>query len=163
MKLCIFILLLPAIVSAQNSQLPEIENVLNKVNSIINVSPGQERNPEALREYFMPNAKFTVHMHSSAFPSPVESIGLDEFIELLKDEYYEQGYEERITGHTVEEYNGIAHAFQSFYAKDSEGEEVNGLSSYQLVYLEGKWRIVSILWTDDSNGKPVPEKFVKRE
>ncbi|MEJ2005465.1 MAG: hypothetical protein P8X57_10975 [Cyclobacteriaceae bacterium] len=126
MKLLIILLIAPITLYSQKSQNAAIENVLNNVNSIINVEPGEPRNIEDLRNYFMP-------------------------------------YEERITGRVIENYNGIAHVYESFYAKDSEGEEVNGLSSYQLVFLDGNWQIISILWTDDSNGKEIPEKYLSEK
>jgi hypothetical protein len=64
------------------------------------------------------------------------------------------------TGKVVDEYNGIAHVFQSFFAKDSENNEEKGINSYQLVYSDSRWWIVNIVWTGDSNGIKVPGKYL---
>ena len=62
----------------------------------------------------------------------------------------------------VDEYNGIAHVFQTFYAKDSENFEERGITSYQLVYFNNRWWIANIVWTGDSNGVKVPAKYLKK-
>lgn len=64
-------------------------------------------------------------------------------------------------GKVVNEYNGIANVFQSFYAIDSEGEEGKGITSYQLVKFDDRWWISDVLWTTDSNGVEIPEEYIK--
>ncbi len=92
---------------------------------------------------------------------PAETVTLDEFIEYLKEPYYEEGFTEYGTGKLIQEYNGIAQVFQSFYAKDSDGEEGRGIMSYQLIYHSERWWITSVLWTSNDNGVPVPEEYIK--
>ena len=88
---------------------------------------------------------------------------MDDFIKLMHDEYYEQGYLEYETGKTIDEYNGIANVFQSFYGKDSENKEERGINSYQLVYFEKRWWIANLLWTGDTNGVKVPKKYLYKK
>lgn len=90
----------------------------------------------------------------------METVSLDEFITLLQDPYYEQGFTEYEFSKKVDEYNGIAQVFQTFYAKDSENFEETGITSYQLVYFENRWWIVNVLWTGDSNGVTVPKNYL---
>ena len=66
------------------------------------------------------------------------------------------------TGKFVNEYNGIANVFQSFYAMDSDGQEVKGMTSYQLVYFDDRWWISDVLWTTNTNGIPIPPKYFKK-
>ena len=99
--------------------------------------------------------------HSSdSIDLPYETVTLEEFVELLQDEYYKKGFTEYELGKVVNEFNGIANVFQSFYSKDSENQEGKGITSYQLVYFEERWWIADILWTTDSNGIPIPEKYL---
>lgn len=60
------------------------------------------------------------------------SMPMDDFLSLLKDPYYEQGFLEKEINKVVDEYNGIAQVFQSYYAEDSDGIEEQGINSYQL-------------------------------
>ena len=108
----------------------------------------------AIRNLFHPSAIFTV-----ADSTMAETVSLDEFLNLLKDPYYEQGYLEKEIHKVVDEYNGIAQVFQSFYGKDSEGTEERGINSYQLTYYGERWWIVSLLWTIESKSVKIPAKY----
>jgi hypothetical protein len=78
----------------------------------------------------------------------------------MDDEYYQNGYLEYEISKVVNEYNGIANVFQTFYGKDSENREEKGINSYQLVYFNHRWWIASLLWTGDNNGVKVPKKYL---
>ena len=70
------------------------------------------------------------------------------------------GYIEYEISKVVNEYNGIASVFQTFYGKDSENKEEMGINSYQLVYFNHRWWIANLLWTGDNNGVKVPKKYL---
>ena len=108
-----------------------IEGIVKKVLQLVSVKKGQQRDWDALTNLFLPTATFTVLNNMDTTNRPVETIGLTEFIVLLHDEYYEQGYLEYEIGKVINEYNGIANVFQSFYGKDSEGVEERGINSFQ--------------------------------
>src|SRR5690606_28397516 len=104
----------------------------------ISGEPGKKRNWEAFENLFLETATFTAHTHSDSFPQQVETVRLKEFLELLQNPYYEQGFLEYEINKVVEEYNGIAHVFQTYYARDSENYEEKGINSYQLVYFDNR-------------------------
>ena len=108
----------------------------------------------AVRNLFHPSAIFTV-----ADSTKAETVSLDDFLTLLKDPYYEEGYVEEEIHKVVDEYNGIAQVFQTFYGKDSEGSEEIGINSYQLTYYGDRWWIVSLLWTIESQSNRIPVKY----
>jgi hypothetical protein len=156
------------ILKGQEAMLPDT-NALKTVNGIVKESlrlisseKGKTRNWEALQNLFLPTATFTVLNNNDSIPQPVETITLVEFINLLHDEYYERGYLEYETGKTVDEFNGIANVFQSFYGKDSEGKEERGINSYQLVYFNKRWWIANLLWTLETNRVKIPKKYLRK-
>ena len=91
-----------------------------------------------------------------------ETANLEDFIESLKDSYYDNGFYEVETGKVVNEFNGIANVFQSFYGKDSEGNEERGINSYQLVYLKNRWWIANMVWTFETEEVKIPKKYKKQ-
>ena len=145
----------PADTIAVNS----IGGIVNEVLEIITVDKGENINLEKFRNLFIPTARFSIINHDDSMPQPFESVSLEEFIEMLDDPYYSQGYLEYEIGKVVDEYNGIAQVFQSFYGKDSENVEERGITSYQLAFFNDRWWIVNILWTTDGNGVEIPEKY----
>jgi len=137
-----------------------VEGIVHEVLRLLNGEAGKSRNWDAIGNLFFPEARLFILNHGKDFPDPVESVSLEEFIALLHDPYYEKGFTETETGRIIEEYNGIAHVFQSFYARDAENTEERGINSYQLVFADGRWWILNLLWTGDSNGVRVPDKYL---
>lgn len=121
-------------------------------------SPGEAMDTAAIRTLFWPTAIFTIQMPSEEGDF-VEQAALDDFLASLADPYYTAGFEERPLHTEVFVYQGIAHVWQSTDMKDSEGEQQNGLTSYQMVQKEGRWWIVSLMWT--LNLDTLPEGFGK--
>ena len=78
-----------------------------------------------------------------------------------RTDYYEKSFTQYETGKFVNEYNGIANVFQSFYAMDSDGQEAKGMASCQLVYFDDCWWISDVLWTTNTNGIPIPQNILK--
>ncbi len=137
-----------------------IDGIVNEMLHLITVQEGETPDTAAIRNLFLPAARLTVlNQKDSAF---AESISLDQFISLLGDAYYERGFMEKEIHKVVDEYNGIAQVFQSYHVKDSKNHEEQGINSYQLVYQNNRWWIVSILWTGDSNGVGLPKKYRAR-
>ena len=88
------------------------------------------------------------------------TVSLDDFLVLLTDPCFENGYLEKELHKIVEEYNGIAQVLQTYYGKDSEGVEKKGLNSYQLTYYKNRWWIVSLLWTVQSDALKIPSTYL---
>ncbi len=145
-----------------NTAVNSIDGIVKEVLSIISGEEGKVRDWEAFRNLFLPTANFTVLYHTDEIPLPYEAVSLEEFISLMHDEHYDQGFTEYEISKVVNEYNGLAQVFQSFCAKDSENQEVKGITSYQLIFFNNRWWIVNTVWTDDSNGMDVPEKYLRK-
>lgn len=132
-----------------------IDGIINELLDQITIEKGEKMDTTAVRNLFHPSAILTV-----ADAAKAETVSLEDFLILLKDPYYEEGYLEKEIHKIEEEYNGIAQVFQSFYGKDSEGVEERGVNSYQLTYYDNRWWIVSLLWTVESESLKIPAKYV---
>ncbi|HEY4154683.1 MAG TPA: hypothetical protein VGM24_04630 [Puia sp.] len=164
-----FFFFLGSLISSKAQEMLPDTNALKSVDGIVKEmlrlesgKKGQIRNFKALRNLFLPTATFTILNDSDFAGQPTETVSLDDFMKLLHDEYYEEGYLEYETGKTIDEFNGIANVFQSFYGKDSEKREARGINSYQLVYFGKRWWIASILWTLESNKVKIPKKYLRQ-
>ena len=131
-----------------------IDGIINELLDQITIEKGEKMDTAAVRNLFHPSAILTVADSTNA-----ETASLDDFLNLLKDPYYEQGYLEKEIHKVVDQYNGIAQVFQTFYGKDSEGAEEKGINSYQLTYYGDRWWIVSLLWTIESKSAGIPVKY----
>lgn len=136
------------------SSLQSIDGIINELLDQITIEKGQKMDTTAIRNLFHPTALLTVSDSTMA-----ETVSLDDFLKLLRDPYYEAGYEEKEIHKIVDEFNGIAQVFQTFYGKDSDGAEEKGINSYQLAYYDERWWIVSLLWTMESENAKIPQKY----
>lgn len=161
------LLLVPALLFAQEKMTVDtnavrsIDGIVSEMLHIISGEEGKKRDLEALRNLFLPTAQLTILNQTSEIPVPSETVSIEDFIELMKDPYYDEDFVEYEIGKTINEYNGIANVFQAYYVKDGDGMEEQGITSYQLLYFNDRWWIAHVMWTGDSNGVPVPGKYLK--
>ncbi|MFY0603105.1 MAG: hypothetical protein JXQ93_04090 [Flavobacteriaceae bacterium] len=149
-------------ITAQNKKVfQDVKSLVEETQKVVSIKKGQQIDTAYFRTLFLPTAHFTVVGEENG-KKLHETMSLNEFIETLADTYYSNGYFETGKGEIVEQYNGIAQVIQSFYGKDSEGEEAWGVNSYQLIYSGGRWWIANMVWTMSSNGKAgIPKKYLK--
>ena len=70
--------------------------------------------------------------------------------------------EEEITSRT-ELFGAIAHRFSTYQARVQEGDSeavIQGINSIQFIKTGGAWRVVSIIWNDQKEDLPIPEKYL---
>lgn len=125
--------------------LESIDGVVHALLDAISLNKGEKMDTAYVRSLFLPSARLT--MLSTGDSASLETVNLDEFLIMLTDPYYENGYSEREISKEVHKYNGIAQVFQKYTGEDSEGETQTGFTSYQLAEFEGRWWIVNLLWT----------------
>ena len=150
------------IVSPDTNAVKSINGIVKEVLRLQSGERGKTRNWKALRNLFLPTATFTILNTGDSLRQPTETVSLDDFIELMHDDYYEEGYLEYEKGKSIDQFNGIANVFQSFYGKDSKNEEARGINSYQLVYFEKRWWIANLLWTLETDKAKIPEKYLHK-
>lgn len=159
------ILLLPFLILSLNSiaqqtvpkHATSIDAIINKGLAIISGEKGATRDWDTFRNLFTPNATFAFVEHDTLGNGRYRSFSLEEFVRIGRRGYEGNGFLEYELRKTVDEYNGIAHVFQGYYAKGQREEK--GINSYQLMHDGKRWWITSILWASDANGISIPEEY----
>lgn len=141
--------------------LQSIEGITNKMIELISGDIGEERNWAEYRNLFLPRAQKMSIRTTKDGKSSVSVMNIEEFVRNVGPGYARAGFEEYAIGLTVNEFNGIAVVFQSFYCKTLTGTyEKRGINSYQLVYLNDRWWIANTLYTNESDDMPLPDKYL---
>ena len=131
-------------VSAQDnktSTVKTIDGITSALLEQITIEKGEKIDTARVRDLFHPTAQLAVNNASNT-----ESVELNEFLVLLTDPYYGEGYLEKEIYKIVNEYNGIAQVFQTFYGEHNDGSKERGINSYQLTYHDDRWWILNLLW-----------------
>lgn len=141
-----------------------IEGITNKMIELISGEIGEERNWEEYRNLFIPTAQKMSIRKTRDGKERVNVMNLEEFVRNVGPYYSKDGFEEYAIGLTINEFNGIAIVFQSFYCKNLKGTyEKRGVNSYQLVYLDDRWWIASTLFTNETEDSPIPDKYLYKK
>ncbi len=152
--------------TAQTKKIPHeeaiktIDGTLTRMLQLLSVEKGNTIDTKSLKKLFLVHATFSVRSPDESYPNPFETVNLEDFLESLSDNYYEQGFEEKEISKVVNEFNGIANVFQSFIGLDSEGNSERGVNSYQLVYLKDRWWIANMIWTLETDEVKIPKKYL---
>jgi hypothetical protein len=137
-----------------------IEGTIGETYKIITGERGENRNWEAFRQLFTPDAQISVLVHDTIGRGIVKTYTLEEFVRIGMQYYESDGFIEYPLKTVINEYNGIANVFQSYYAKELDIEE-EGVNSFQLIFDSERWWVTSILWTSNMNGVELPEELKK--
>ena len=141
--------------------LKSIEGITNKMIELISGEIGEERNWDEYRNLFLPRAQKMSIRKTKDGESKVNVMNIEEFVRNVGPYYSRDGFEEYAIGLTINEFNGIATVFQSFYCKNLTGTyEKRGINSYQLVYMDDRWWIASTLFTNETDDSPIPDKYL---
>lgn len=160
------ILCLPFLLTAQvdSVAVKTPEGITNKMLELISGEIGEPRNWDEYRNLFLPTAQKIFINHDAPKGRQVRTMNLEEFVRNVGPLYKRDGFEEYSIGVTVNEFNGIANVFQSFYCKNLLGTyEKRGINSYQLVYADDRWWIASTTFTNETEEQPIPNEYLDKE
>ena len=74
----------------------------------------------------------------------------------------EEGFTEHELGRRTEVYGNLATVWSSYDGRTDSGSfHERGINSFQLVKVDGKWLIASILWQEESPEFPLPADMTK--
>lgn len=140
------------------------EGITSKMLEFISCEIGEKKDWEEYRNLFLPTAQ-KISINRKAPPNrQVRTRNLEEFIRFGREAYPRDGFEEIVIGVTVNEFNGLANVFQSFYCKNLTGTyEARGVNSYQLVFADDRWWIASTTFINESDEVPLPEELLFEE
>ncbi|WP_148639395.1 hypothetical protein [Aquimarina longa] len=161
--LLLFIIGIQSNISGQIDTLSvqSIEGITSKMIALISGDIGEKRNWDAYRNLFLPRAQKISIGKTKDGKSKVRVMSLEEFVRNVGPLYAKNGFEEYAIGLTINEFNGIANVFQSYYCKNLTGTyEKRGINSYQLVYSKNRWWIASTMFTNETKDSPIPDKYL---
>lgn len=143
----------------QHLQSPQ--GVTQRMLEIISGPQGKERAWEEYRNLFLPRAQKIMVTKNEDGTTRVRVMNIEEFIRNVGPYYARDGFEEYVIGLEIDEFNGIAQVFQTFYCRNLIGTYENrGINSYQCIYADGRWWIASTMFTNESTDSPLPEKYL---
>ena len=154
-------LLAAALVAAapppSQADLAGIDAAIRGVYEVISGPPGQKRDFDRMRSLFAPGATM-----KAIGPKGLHGGSVEDYIARDKDILEREGFTERELGRRLHVWDGLATAWSSYDGRTANGSfHERGINSFELVKIDGKWMIASILWQEETPDNPLPRDLNK--
>ena len=153
-------LVLAAAVTAAHpskADLAGIDAAIRGVYEVISGPPGQKRDFDRMRSLFAPGATM-----KAIGPKGLHSGSVEDYIARDRDILEREGFTERELGRRLQVWGGLATAWSSYDGRTANGSfHERGINSFELVKVDGKWLIASILWQEETPDNPLPRDLIK--
>jgi hypothetical protein len=139
------------------ADLASIDRAIHGVYEVISGPPGQKRDFGRMRSMFAPGATL-----KAIGPKGLRGGSLEDYISRNSAILEKEGFTERELGRRVEVWGGLATAWSAYDGRTANGSfHERGINSFQLVKVDGKWLIASILWQEETPGVALPADLIK--
>lgn len=161
-------LLASAFASAQtkdySKDVASADAIITAVYEVITVAPGVTPDWDRFRNLFRPETRFIPTRKDASGNLITGPMSPEEYITAFSSRVSKGFYETEI--HKVtESYGTLTHVFSTYETKETkEGPVTNrGINSFQLFNDGKRYYIITIFWCAESNGFPLPEKYLKKK
>jgi hypothetical protein len=147
-----------------------IDNLLSTMYQIISGEAGSTRNWALFRKLFRSEARINALGKDKHGMERYISLTIEDYIRGAESSFQKQSLQEVEIGRITEEYGDMVHIFSSYETKNAlidDDDKVlqRGINSIQLIYRDGRYWIISLLFNPETVDNPITDKhlFPKEE
>ena len=157
----------PAQESVRPSDVASPEAIVAATYESIARAPGENYDWDRFSSLYLPGAMLIPNTEQRGGQFDVLTVQdfidwVDEFTLPILGTEQDRGFSEGGISNTIERFGDIAHVF-STYEKHYWGDDRNlgrGINTFQLVFNDGRWWIVSVAWDEETGAGPIPEEYL---
>ena len=153
-------LILAAAAAAQQpsaAELADIDRTIRAVYEVVSGPPGQERNLSRMRSLTAPGTVLKI-----IGPKGLRGGTVEDFVARNGEALEQQGFTERELGRRTEVWGSLATVWSAYEGRTANGIfHERGINSFQLVKVDGRWLVASILWQQETPGNPLPADLIQ--
>ena len=144
--------------STSLSDIAQIDQVIQGVYDVISGPPGQKRDFDRMRSLFAPGATL-----KAIGPKGLRGGSLEDYISRNSAILEKDGFTERELGRRhVELWGGLATVWSAYDGRTANASfHERGINSFQLVKIDGKWLVASILWQEETPENRLPTNLIR--
>ena len=149
--------------AADPADVGTIEALVGALYDVISGPAGAPRDWSRMASLFHPSQGRLM----PAVPRPDGSVGVqamtpDDYRRLAEPMFQREGFFERERFRIEERYGDIAHVFSTYETRREVDGDVwqRGINSLQLLWDGSRWWVLSITWSSETDGRPLPERYL---
>ena len=149
----------PGVATPNAADLAGINQTIHDTYAVISGPAGQKRDFDKMRSLFAPGALLRV-----ITPKGIRGGTLDDYIAKSGPILEKEGFTEHELGRRTEVYGNLATVWSSYDGRTQSGSfHERGINSFQLIKVDGKWLVASILWQEEGKQFPLPKDMLQRK
>lgn len=165
-QLSLFAMLLfaqPAFAQDYSKDTETIESTMQAVLDVISGPTGKKIDVVRWRNLFRGDVKFTIRSKNKEGQLIVRESSVEDYAKNIMPRIEAQDFFETVGSLTIDRYGDIAQVFMVYETRrTATGEPFDkGINSFQLLYDQNRWWVVSLMWQAESSGVPIPKKYLK--
>lgn len=140
------------------------EAIVQAAYEAIQRAPGEHYNWDRFRSLFLPQATLIPNTEQSGGTfvvyAPEDFIALVDSFTVVGGSN-DKGFAEEAIYNEVHRYGDIAQVFSTYQKHFWDDDQIlgRGINSFQLVFSDGRWWIVSIIWDEETGAGPIPKAY----
>jgi hypothetical protein len=151
---------------AVSDDVGSIDAIIGALYEAVSFPPGSQPDYDRLRLLFAPDGRLIPPiLHENM---AIEVIDLETFISrsmvnVQTSELGRRGFHEKEISRITEMFGNIAHTFSTYEARYKKNDAImlaRGINSIQLANYKKRWWVLTVFWTEESAGNPIPEKYL---
>ena len=149
--------------SADPTDVDSLDHIVAAVYDVIS-GPAGERDWDRMRGLFRPEiARLMSVGEDKEGNVTMRTLTPDEYIENAGGYFAKNPFYERELSRKVEQFGHIAHVFSTYESLSvPDGKPFDrGINSYQLLWDENRWWVVSIYWDHETENFPIPDRYLE--
>lgn len=150
---------------ANPADVDSIDSIITAVYDVLSGDKGVKRNWDRMRSLFVPGARLIPSNSKTSGGYGWRVVALEEYITRVGPLLEEQGFFEKETGkRRTEAWGNIAQSFSAYESRhkiDDPKPFQRGINSFQLINDGKRWWIVAVLWQNEDEKNPLPERILK--
>ncbi|HEY0702728.1 MAG TPA: hypothetical protein VGD60_08175 [Candidatus Acidoferrales bacterium] len=121
----------------------------------------QERDWDRARSLFLPGAHLIQSAPDKAGKYTTTVLSVDDFVAAATPYFKQNDFFERGVSTHIDRYGNIIQAFSTYESAHVKNGKpfARGINSFQLLYKDNRWWIVTIFWQEEDKDFPIPAKY----
>ena len=143
----------------------DIDSLIRTLYETICGPAGQERQWGQMRRLFFPEAHMIRTSVGDDGTPQASVMDVETYIATTSPYFQGEGFFEWEVARRIDRFGNIAHVFSTYEARHDPNDAQPfscGINSIQLFYDGQRWWIMNMLWDNEREDNPLPEKYLAR-